>query len=424
MKKTQNEKLQSEIVVVGGGPAGMMAAGRAAELGKKVLLLERNKTLGRKLLLTGKGRCNLTQAEFNVRLFVKEFGPKGKFLFSPLSKFGVQETIDFFQQRGLKTKIERGRRVFPVSNQSRSVLAVLERYLKENHVDVITEARVVNVKEKDHSIVNLFLQDGRIVQSLEYIFCFGGKSYPLTGSGGDGFRLGKKLGHTVTELRPALVPLEIKEKWVKELQGLSLKNVRITVFQNSQKKQSKFGEALFTHFGMSGPIILDLSRDIGELLEKGKVSLLLDLKPALDFPTLDKRIQRDFSKYRRKLFANALGDLLPQKLIPLFIKFSKISPNKKVSKITRAERHRLVKLLKGLEMTVHSLLGFQRAIITQGGISLKEIDARTLKSKIINNLFFAGEIIDLDGPTGGYNLQVCWTTGYVAGENAARLAHR
>ena len=432
-----------DVAIIGGGPSGMMAAGRAGELGAKVALLERNNGLGRKLLLTGKGRSNITQAEFNPRELVKKYGREGDFLLYPLSVFGVKETMGFFEKKGLKIKTERGKRIFPQSDKASDVLNVFIDYLKKNKVEIMTNSRVEKILKQKNRISKIILEDGREISAKNYIIATGGKSFPGTGSTGDGYKWTKEAGHTVTKLRPALVPLKIKEDWPQKAQGLSLKNVELTVFQNGRKKDSRFGELLFTHFGLSGPIVLDLSGKVGEFLEKGEVNpvrgyksqreaqanrisngvkLFLDLKPALDFQTLDKRIQSDFSKYNNKLFKNCLSDLFPKKLIPIIVELSGIAPSKKVNKITREERHRLVKLSKGLAMRVLSLLGFKGAIITSGGVSLKEIDSKTMKSKIIENLFFAGEIINLHGPTGGYNLQLCWSTGYLAGQTAANSA--
>jgi len=400
----------------------MMAAGRAGEMGAKVVLLERNNALGRKLLLTGKGRSNITKAEFNSRELIKKYGREGDFLLYPLSVFGVKETIGFFEKKGLKIKTERGKRIFPQSDKASDVLAILIDYLKLGGVKIMTNSKVEKILKQKNRASKIILKDGREISAKNYIIATGGKSFPGTGSTGDGYQWAKELGHSISKLRPALVPLKIKESWPKMAQGLALKNVELSVFQNNKKKDSRFGEMLFTHFGISGPIILDLSGKIAELLEKGEVKLVLDLKPALDFQTLDKRIQSDFSKYSQKLFKNSLSDLLPQKLIPIIVKLSGITPLKKVNVITREERYKLVRLLKGLAMTVSSLLGFEMAIVTSGGVSLKEIDSKTMKSKLIENLFFAGEIINLHGPTGGYNLQLCWSTGYLAGQMAANSA--
>ena len=415
-----------DVAVIGGGPAGIMAAGRAGELGKKVVLLEKNAFLGRKLLITGKGRSNITRADFNPLELVKKYGREGDFLLSPLAAFSLEKTIEFFEKRGLKTKIERGKRIFPESDKATDVLKILVDYLKKNRVEVIFNSGVKKIIKIKNRIDRIVLDDGREISANNYIIATGGKSYPGTGSTGEGYKWAETLGHKIEKLRPALVPLKIKEDWPKMAQGLSLKNVELTVSRDGKKKDSRFGELLFTHFGISGPIVLDLSNSIGELLdpstgsgqERSEVELVLDLKPALDYQTLDKRIQGDFLKYGTKLFKNSLSDLLPQKLIPIIIELSGISPVKKTNEITREERQKLVKLLKGLKMTVLSLMGYEIAIVTAGGVSLKEIDAKTMKSKIIDNLFFAGEIINLHGPTGGYNLQLCWSTGYLAGQSA------
>lgn len=410
-----------DVAVIGGGPAGMMAAGRAAELGAKVVLLEKNDTLGKKLLLTGKGRCNITNAEFNLRKLVENYGLEGKFLFHAFSVFGPRQVIDFFNKLGLETKTERGQRVFPISDGSIDVLKALVKHLDKNKANIVYDAKILEIKCPKNKIEKLILKNKEII-SKNYIFCTGGKSYASTGSTGDGFEWAKKLGHQIKELSPALVPIVIREGWIRELQGLSLKNVEINVFQNNKKEYSKFGECLFAHFGMTGPIILDISKTVGKLLKKGGVELLLDLKPALDFAKLDQRLQRDFAKYQKKLFKNSLNDLLPQKMIPVIINLSGIDPEKKTNNITKEERQNLVKLLKGLKMTAKELLGFATAIVTSGGVSLAEIDHKTMKSKLIDNLYFAGEIIDVDGPTGGFNLQNCWSTGYLAGESAAKSA--
>jgi len=409
-----------DVVVIGGGPAGMMAVGRAAEFGAKTVLVEKNKTLGRKLLITGKGRSNITKAEFNPKEMVKKYGREGDFFLYPLSVFGPKKTIDFFEKRGLRTKIERGKRIFPESDNSGDVLNILINYLKLGKAEVMVGAEVKEIVRDKNTIRKIVLADGREIFAKNYIIAAGGKSSPGTGSTGDSYKWAEKLGHNVSKLRPALVPIKIKEDWPKMAQGLSLKNIELSVFQNGKKKDSRFGEMLFTHFGMSGPIVLDLGKIVGELLEKGEVKIILDLKPALDSQTLDKRIQNDFSKYSNKLFRNSLSDLLPQKLIPIFIELSGIDPVKEVNSVTREERHKTVRLLKSLEMTVSGVLGFEHAIVTSGGVSLKEIDSKTMKSKIIDNLFFAGEVIDLHGPTGGYNLQQSWSTGYLAGQSAAK----
>lgn len=408
-----------DVAVIGGGPAGMMAAVIAGELGRKVVLIEKNKNLGTKLLLTGKGRCNLTQAEFDLRKLVERYGENGSFLYSSFSVFSPRETIDFFEKRGLKIKVERGKRAFPASDNAKDVLDVLVGALNKAKVRIVYNAKAKFFEKEGNKIKALQLP-GEKITAANYILCTGGKAFPGTGSTGDGFLLAEQMGHHVTQLNPALVPIKIKENFGKELQGLSLKNVEINVFQDNKKRFSEFGECLFAHFGLSGPIILDISKRVGEMLKNSRVELVLDLKPALAPQVLDKRLQRDFKKYQNKEFKNSLGDLLPRKMIPFMINLSGISPEKKVNLITKEERCSLAKLLKGVRMTVDGLLGFGEAIATAGGIFLKEIDGKTMRSKLVDNLFFAGEILDVDGPTGGYNLQICWATGYAAGKSAAK----
>ncbi len=393
----------------------MMAAGKAAEDGANVVLIEKNRSPGKKLLITGNGRCNISQAEFNDKKFIEKLGKKGHFLFSALSVFGPEEIVKFFEEKGLRTKIERGKRIFPASDKARDVLNVLLKYLNQNKVKLLTGREVVGFKVEKGEIKSVKLANEEIA-AKSFILCAGGKSYPETGSTGQGYKWAQEMGHKIINPMPALVPIETKEIWVKNLQGLSLKNVSVTLFQNDKKRDSKFGEMLFTHFGVSGPIILDLSKKIQELLATGEVILKIDLKPALDILTLDRRLQRDFK--RNKDFKNYLPELLPRKLIDLIVRFTKINPAQKLNSITKEERKKLIDILKGLKLTARSSIGFSQAIVTSGGVDLKEIDSKTMQSKIIKNLFFAGEIIDLDGPSGGYNLQICWSTGYAAGVGA------
>ena len=407
-----------DIAVIGGGPAGMMAAGRAAELGAKVVLIEKNEILGKKLLITGKGRCNFTHNEFDIRKFTEKFGRNGRFLYSALSVFGVREVIDFFESRGVKGKIEQGDRIFPDKGNAQNILNVLIKYLAEGKVNILLNSEVTGFKQEKGKISQVLLGD-RKVNAGKFIICAGGKSYPQTGSSGDGYRWAEQLGHTVIPPVPALNPVKTSEKWVKELQGLSLKNVSLKLFQNNKKKDERFGEMLFTHFGVSGPIVMDISKNIGELLKKSPVKLILDLKPALDFKKLDKRIQRDFEKFKGRMFKNSLKGLLPLSMIPVIIKLSGIEPDKQVDYLTREERNKLVHLLKELALTPTGLLGFKWSVVTSGGVALKEVNSNTMGSKKVENLYFAGEILDIDGPSGGYNLQECWSTGYLAGENAA-----
>lgn len=401
-----------DVVVIGGGPAGMMAAGRAAENGAKVVLLEKNDRLGVKLLITGKGRCNITNSRDAVREMVNRFGKNGKFLFSGLSRFGVNEIIEFFSSRKLKTKEERGGRVFPVSDRSVDVLKVLKGYLKENKVEVKLKSEIKKIKNKENKIEYIELKSGEKIIADKFIIATGGKSYPETGSTGDGYNWFKKLGHTIEKLEPSLIPILCKEKLIRELEGLSLKNVEISLWQENKKIKALMGEAIFTRNGLSGPIILDLST----FITKGEYKLKIDFKPALEFAVLKKRIDKDFQEFNNKMFKNSLEKLLPKKMIPVFIKLSNIDPEKKVNSITKEEKLRLVHLLKEFELNVAGLGGYDKAIVTKGGVRLSEVDPKTMKSKVVDNLYLAGELLDLNGPTGGYNLQVCWTTGYIAGE--------
>ena len=394
--------MKYDLAVIGGGPAGMIAAGRAGESGASVILIEKNDSLGKKLLITGKGRCNITQVNFEGKDLADKFGREGRFLLYGFSVFGPKQVIDFFETLNLKIKIERGGRIFPKSDRAGDVLQVLRSYLVKGGVKILAGKAVKRIIKNNNRIGEIILEDGEEITADRYIITTGGRSYPSLGSTGNGFRWAEDLGHTIVKLEPALTPMKIKEKWLKWVQGLSLKNVSITVYQNNKKQDSRFGELLFAHFGITGPIVLDISKKVGELLNdqatKGEVKLVLDLKPALDFEKLDKRVQRDFIKFKNKLFKNSLDDLLPKKIINSIVKMSGIDENKLVNKITKSERHKLVKLLKGIEMTPVELLGFDKAIITSGGVSLKEIDAKTMKSKIIYNLYFEGEILNLDGP--------------------------
>ncbi len=409
-----------DVAVIGGGPAGMMAAGRAGEVGAKTVLIEKNEELGRKLLITGKGRCNITNKKDGLREMTERFGKNGKFLFSSFYKFGPDDIIIFFESRGVKTKIERGGRVFPVSDRAKDILEALKGYLKETGVEVKNKAKAREIIKKGGHLDGIVLADGRRIIAKSFIICPGGKTYPSTGSTGDGYKWAKKMGHAITKLFPVLVPIIVKEKIVQKLEGLSLKNVEITVYKNGEKIDSGFGEALFTANGLSGPVILDLSRKIGQELSEN-LRIQIDFKPALDSAVLDKRVQRDFRKENNKMFKNCLNRLLPQKLISVIVELSGIKAEKRVNLVTREERKKLIRLLKNFVLEIKGFGGYDQAVITSGGVSLEEIDPRTMKSKLVDNLYFAGEILDVDGPTGGYNLQVCWSTGYMAGDSAGRL---
>lgn len=416
-------KISFDIAVLGGGPAGMISAGRAAELGARVVLLEKNDSLGKKLLITGKSRCNFTHYEFDNTKLVEKFGKDGRFLYSALGHFGVSEVLDFFQSRGLLWQVERGNRVFPRDGDARDVLRVLMGYLAGEKVEVFCNSKVNDIEAiKDVPRIFKIIHSGGELFTEKIILSTGGKSYPQTGSSGDGYRWAEKFGHTIINPTPALNPVKVSEKWVKELQGLTLKNVSLQLYQEGKKRDERFGEMLFTHFGISGPIVMDMSKSIDKYLKKGNVKLLLDLKPALDFQKLEERIKRDFQEFKGRIFKNTLSKLLPASLIPVIIQLSDIEEEKRVDYITREERKRLLHLLKELELTPTELLGFPWAMVTSGGVSLREVNPDTMVSKKIENLYFAGEILNLDGPSGGYNLQQCWSTGYLAGENAAKKA--
>jgi predicted Rossmann fold flavoprotein len=412
-------KKEYDLAVIGAGPAGMMAALRASQCGARVVLLEKNSVPGIKLLMTGKDRCNITNAQKDSLKFVENFGKNGKFLLNALHSFGINETIDFFHDNGLETKVERGGRIFPETDDARDVQKLFLRLIHEQDITLRTNCRIRQIALKDNSIEKILLDDSE-VSAKNYLLSTGGLSYPRTGSTGDGYVWAKQMGHTVVKPEPALTPILVNEPWVKDLDGLTLRNVSVAVYQNNRKKDGRFGEAKFTGYGLTGPVILDMSKSIGKLLAIGPATLFIDLKPALDFNKLDKRILRDFDNHKNKAITNILPKLLPKKLIPVILKLAQIDPEKKGHSITKDERKRLRLLLKQLPLTAKSLLGFNKAIVTTGGIRLKEVDPKTMKSRIIDNLYFAGEILDLDGPTGGYNLQVCWSTGYIAGESAAR----
>ncbi|MBR6012406.1 MAG: NAD(P)/FAD-dependent oxidoreductase [Selenomonadaceae bacterium] len=405
-----------KVIVIGGGPAGMMAAIRAAENSAEVILFEKNNRLGKKLSITGKGRCNLTNTA-EISEVVKNIQGNGKFLYSSLKNFSTADTINFFESIGLKTKIERGGRVFPKSDNASEVIEVLTKKLFLLNVDLKLNSKVTEIISDGKKILGVEV-GGKFFDADAVILATGGKSYPATGSTGDGFIFAKKLGHTVTKIFPALVPLEIEEDFIKNLQGLSLKNVRVTLNSDNKKIQEIFGEMLFTHFGVSGPIILTLSGKVAKLLDEKKfVELVINLKPALTAEQLDARILRDFEKFKRKSAKNALVELLPQKLIPIILDLSFIDEEKKVDEITKTERHRLAEVLQNFSLTVTKTRPIDEAIVTAGGISVKEINPKTMESKIISGLYIVGEVADVDGFTGGFNLQAAWAMGNAAGNS-------
>ncbi|NPV42387.1 MAG: NAD(P)/FAD-dependent oxidoreductase [Firmicutes bacterium] len=410
--------MKKAIAVIGGGAAGMIAAGRGAELGAEVHLFERNGILGKKLLISGKGRCNLTNNS-DIEEIISNLPGNGSFLYSSLYKFSNKDLINFFNSLGLKTKVERGQRVFPKTDKSSHVVKALEAYMRKNGVNVHLGQRVKDILINRGKVSGIRLFSGQILTFTKVILATGGLSYPQTGSSGDGYHIAEKLGHTIIPLKPSLVPLCTEEDWVKRLQGLTLKNTLVSAYYKNKKISEEFGELLFTHFGVSGPVILTMSREIVKYLSKGKVNLKINLKPALTWEQLDNRLQRDFAKYSRKLFKNGLNDLLPSKLIPVIIQLSNIPSEKPINQITKEERRALLETLMNLPLTIIKHRPIEEAIVTMGGISTKEIDPNTLESKIIKGLYFAGEIIDIDGFTGGYNLQAAFSTGYAAGTASA-----
>ena len=411
-----------KVVVIGGGPAGMMAAIAASQNGDKVILIEKMKSLGRKLLITGKGRCNITSS-LPIEDFIKNTPGNGKFLYSSYKRYTNKDIIKFLKEEGLEVKEERGNRIFPITDKSQDVLNSFVRRLKKNKVEIHYEEKAEEILCDDKVAIGVKTNKEKIFAD-KIILATGGKSYPLTGSTGDGYNMAKKLGHSITKINPSLVPLEIYEKNIcKELQGLSLKNVSIKIIDDDNGKNiyEDFGEMLFTHYGVSGPIILSSSahlvryKNIEEKYKNMKIRLVIDFKPALSEQKLESRILRDFGELKNKQYKNSLDKLLPQKLIPIIIGKSEIEASKKVNEITKIERRMLVNVLKNFNVHIEKLRPIDEAIITSGGINIKEIDPKTMSSKLIKNLYFAGEIIDVDGYTGGFNLQIAYSTGYVAG---------
>ncbi|NFA42955.1 NAD(P)/FAD-dependent oxidoreductase [Clostridium botulinum] len=403
----------SKVIVIGAGPAGMMAAITAAKE-HKVILLDGNERLGKKLFITGKGRCNVTNAK-DISEFFDYIPGNPHFLYSALYTFTNEDTMNFFSNEGIKLKVERGDRVFPESDKSSDIIRGLSNALSRTDVEIKLNSKVTAIKYKDNSITGIEINNEEILKADHYIIATGGASYPLTGSRGEGQEFSKKLGHRIIPLKPALVPMVVKDAKTKELMGLSLKNVEVTIKENDKKVVYKnFGEMLFTHFGVSGPLILSGSR----FIENNKnYKLHIDLKPSLNIGELDKRIQRDFNKYLNKDFKNSLNELLPQKLIPMIIEMSNIPEEKKVNEITKEERRNLVSLLKDFSFDLNGLRPLAEGIVTKGGIDVKEIDPSTMRSKIIDNLSFCGEVMDVDAFTGGYNVQIAFATGVIAGSH-------
>lgn len=405
-----------KCIVIGGGAAGMMAALAASGNGMEVELLEKNEKLGKKIYITGKGRCNVTN-DCEPDTFFANVVSNPKFLYSAFYAFDPSCIMDLLQENGCALKVERGNRVFPVSDHSSDVIRTLQKALSEHKVKISLQTEVKNLILEDQVCRGVELSNGKKCMADAVIVATGGMSYASTGSTGDGYRFAQQAGHSVTEKKPALVPFTVKESWALSLQGLSLKNVEVTVMDGKKQIYKNFGEMLFTHFGISGPLILSASSYYAKKYYGKEVQLYIDLKPALTKEQLDKRILRDFEEKQNKQLKNALDGLLPAKMIPVIIQLSRIKADKFVHDITKEERLLLVDLLKKLPLTVTGTRPFNEAIITQGGVNVKEVNPSTMESKITKNLYFAGEVLDLDALTGGFNLQIAWSSGYLAGEN-------
>lgn len=409
-----------DVIVIGGGPAGMMSAGRAAERGAKVALLEKNATLGTKLLITGGGRSNITNAEFDQHAFLAKFGVAGKFLFSPLSQFGVQDTLDFFHEHGMPTKIETEKRVFPVSDSAQSVWDALVGYMRAGNVAILTGMEVIGIETADGAVSGVRMKNNAVLTAKDYIFATGGLSHPETGSTGEGFRFLEKIGHIVVAPRPALVPLRVREAWVSELAGVSFFDVKFSYFHKDKKIESGRGKMLFTHIGLSGPLVLNMSRGISEFLQYGAVSVAFDFLPTKNVGEIDREIQTFFEVQKNKQVKNSLDGFLVPAMIPVFLKLTDINPEKPVHSVTRDERMALARLAKDFRMTVTGLLGTDKAIVTSGGVPLEEVDCKFMRSRKLANLYLIGDVLNIDRPSGGYSLQLCWTTGFVAGSATSK----
>lgn len=416
-----------DLAVIGGGPAGLMAAGVAAQGGAKVILLEKNEILGKKLLISGGGRCNMTNANPNHRDFVSKYGKKGNFLFTPFSKFGVAETIRFFNDLGVDTKVENNFRVFPVSDKSEDVLNALINFAKKNKVEFKIGAEVEKIKKLKNKISTVKLASGEVIEAKSFIIASGGKSHPETGSTGDGFTWLKDLGHKVIDSNPALVPIKIKEDWISLLAGIAVDDAGISVWTPDQEKNgqawkkvlNKKGRFLFTHVGLTGPTVLNMSKSIGEFLDYSEVKMAIDFYPGVGLDQMHALVLKNFEANLNKKVKNLVFPEIPVKVYEIMLKQLEIDGDWTVNELLREMRLALVEKFKRFEMTVHSLLGVDKAVVTSGGLDLSEVDFKTMRSTIFPNLYFAGDILDFDRPSGGFSLQLCWTTGYVAGSSAA-----
>ena len=403
-----------DVAVIGGGPAGMMAALRAAQRGKSVVLLEKNAQLGKKLDITGGGRCNITNAEFNKREFLKHYGAGEKFLHSPLAQFGVQDTFDFFTKRGLPLVVETRKRAFPATHKALDVTKTLEKQLRASSVEIRTRSAVRELRVDSGRIIEAVCVNGTY-SADNFVLATGGVSHPETGSTGDGFRWLLELGHTVRPATPSIVPLKVSDAWVKKLAGATLPSVKITFFAEEKRSFSKTGSLLFTHFGLSGPTILNSARQVGDLLLAGNVTCSIDLFPDMDFPALDKKILEAIEANKNKRLVNVLADVVPRAVAHAALELMGTAVDIKAHSFAKEDRRRLVHVLKAMPTTIDGLMGFDRAVVSDGGVILEEVDTRTMRSRIVPNLYLAGDVLHISRPSGGYSLQLCWTTGYAAG---------
>jgi predicted Rossmann fold flavoprotein len=410
-----------DVIIVGGGASGMMAAGSAGAMGKKVLLIEKNKNLGEKLKITGGGRCNITNAEYDEHALLSHYGEANQYLYSPFSQFGVKDTFSFFKNLDLDIVVEARKRAFPATQKAIDVYNAMATFVEKNNVEIITNSPIVKIHTEKNLIQYVGDKNGKRYHAKNYIFATGGYSKPETGSTGDGFHWLSDLGHTVHKPTPSIVPLQTKEPWVVDISGVSLSFMKITFFVDNKKAFAKKGKILFTHFGLSSPLILNSSKQVGDLLHTGEVTASIDMYPDTDIGSLDKQLIKTFDQNKNKSFKNIAKEITPAGMHALVIKLlsEQFDTDKKVHSITKEERRMIIDLLKGLQITIVGLMGFDRAVIADGGIPMSEIDTRTMQSKKVSNLFVTGDLLHVNRPSGGYSLQLCWTTGFVAGKSAS-----